>query len=95
MNRDDLVSYVAKRIQTDHATAQGMVEAVLAGIEDALVRKDEVRLARFGSFFVVAREARTGRNPQTGQPMEIAASDAVRFKASKALKDNVNAGKQG
>jgi len=60
-------------------------------IADALAQGGEVKLAGFGAFSVNNRAAREGRDPRTGQPVQIAASKAAKFSAAKALKDSVNA----
>ena len=67
------------------------VEATIKAIQDALVAGEKVSLVGFGSFEVVERAARTGRNPKTSEEIMIPASKAPKFKASKALKDAVNA----
>jgi len=63
---------------------------VLDSVTDAMQKGDQVTLVGFGTFLVRKREARTGRNPRTGEPLEIAASNVPSFKAGKALKDAVN-----
>ena len=70
--------------------ASDAVEAVLDTINDALKAGDQVTLVGFGTFLVRKREARQGRNPRTGEVMQIAASNVPAFKAGKALKDSVN-----
>ena len=66
------------------------VETMLEVITSALKRGDEVRLVGFGNFSVTRRKASTGRNPRTGEPMQIKASTQPKFKAGKGLKDSVN-----
>jgi len=66
------------------------VNAVFATIEEALAKGDKVQLVGFGTFEVRERAARTGRNPQTGEEIQIAASRVPAFRAGKALKDSVN-----
>ena len=90
MNKNDLIAAVAGSANLTRATAGEAVEAVLAAIGDALKRRDEVRLAGFGTFVAAERKAGTGRNPRTGEEMQIPASTTVRFKAGKGLKDSVN-----
>jgi nucleoid DNA-binding protein len=63
---------------------------VLASIQDALAKKEKVSIAGFGVFETVHRPARDGRNPQTGETIKIAASNAVKFKPGKSLRDAVN-----
>ena len=90
MNKMDLVADVAEKTDLSKAKATEVVDAVFAAIEEALKRKEEVRLVGFGSFATAARKASTGRNPRTGEEIKIEASNSVRFKPGKALKDAVN-----
>ena len=89
MNKNDLVSHVAAETSATRATAERMVGAVFSTIGDALAR-DEPVAAGFGKFVICGRAARQGRNPQTGEPVAIAASKVPSFKAAKALRDAVN-----
>lgn len=70
--------------------AEKAVNAVFASIEEALAKGDKVQLVGFGTFEVRERAARTGRNPQTGEEIQIAASRVPAFRAGKALKDSVS-----
>ena len=70
--------------------ASAAVSAVLDAIVDALASGDDVKITGFGGFEVKTREARTGRNPRTGEPVEIPASKYVSFSAGSVLKDKVN-----
>ena len=99
MNRKDLAAHLAAETdltaaaaETDltAAAAERMVAAVFSAIADALARKEPVAIAGFGKFDVRSRPARTGRNPQTGEPVAIAASRVPSFKPAKALRDAVN-----
>nr|WP_221200428.1 HU family DNA-binding protein [Litorivivens lipolytica] len=72
------------------AAAGRALDAVVDSITDALKKDDSVSLVGFGTFSVKERAARTGRNPQTGEPINIAAAKIPSFKAGKALKDAVN-----
>jgi len=90
MNKVDLVSAVAKQAELSKKDAGLAVEAVFDAISEALEKGDKVQLIGFGTFDVSERAAREGRNPRTGETMKIAASNAPRFKAGKALKDRVN-----
>ena len=90
MNKVDLVSAVAKQAELSKKDAGLAVEAVFDAISEALEKGDKVQLIGFGTFDVSERAAREGRNPRTGETMQIAASKAPRFKAGKALKDRVN-----
>ncbi|MDQ6952667.1 MAG: HU family DNA-binding protein [Mariprofundaceae bacterium] len=89
MNKADLINHVAANAELSKADATGAVEAVLDGITSALKNDDTVSLVGFGTFSVAERAARTARNPRTGEPIEVAASKAPKFKAGKALKDAV------
>ena len=90
MNKNDLIATVADGSGLTRAKAGEAVEAILVAIAGALRRKDEVRLAGFGTFVAAERKAATGRNPRTGEEMQIPASTTVRFKVGKGLKDAVN-----
>ncbi|ACU34821.1 HU family DNA-binding protein [Actinosynnema pretiosum subsp. pretiosum] len=90
MNKAELVSAIAEGADVEKAVATRALDAVLDSITKALAQGDDVVLTGFGSFTVKERAARTGRNPQTGEAIEIAASKAVGFKVGKALKDAVN-----
>ena len=90
MNKNDLIAVVADSADMSRAKAGEAVDAVLAAITTALKGKDEVRLAGFGTFIAADRKAATGRNPRTGEEMQIPASTTVRFKVGKGLKDSVN-----
>jgi DNA-binding protein HU-beta len=91
MNSTDLAEKVAQATGIPKTAASGAVEAVVQGIIDAAKAGDEVRVAGLGIFDVVTRDARPGRNPQTGESITIAASRALRFRAGKAAKDQLNA----
>ena len=90
MNKNDLIAAVAESTGETRAKAGDAVDAVLTSIAAALKSKEEVRLAGFGTFVAAERKAGTGRNPRTGEEMQIPASTTVRFKAGKGLKDAVN-----
>jgi DNA-binding protein HU-beta len=85
----DLVAAVAEETDLPRAKATEVVDAVFRTIEGALKKQDEVRLVGFGTFATAQRKAGTGRNPRTGEEMEIPASTTVRFKPGKGLKDAV------
>ena len=89
MNKADLINEVAN-VVSSKKEAQAAVDCVLESISQALKKDDVVTLVGFGTFKVVKRKARTGRNPQTGAEIKIAASKAPKFVAGKALKDAVN-----
>ncbi len=89
MNKGDLINAVAKVVSTKKE-AQEAVDCVFASITDALKNGEAVQVVGFGSFKVAKRNARTGRNPQTGQEIQIEAKMVPKFVAGKALKDAVN-----
>ncbi len=90
MNKTELIEAVAETADLSKAAAGRAVEAVLNSVTQALKQGDSVSLIGFGTFEVRERAARTGRNPRTGETMQIPASKAPAFKAGKALKDAVN-----
>jgi DNA-binding protein HU-beta len=90
MNKNELIDAVAERTGLAKSDSARAVEAVLGSVTEALQKGDAVALSGFGTFVVKARAARTGRNPRTGEALEIPASRAPAFKAGKALKDAVH-----
>ena len=90
MNKTELVANVAEKAGLSKKDAEKALGAVIESIEEALVEGDKVQLIGFGTLEVKDRAARTGRNPQTGKEIKIAASRNPVFKAGKALKDAVN-----
>ncbi|WP_372747541.1 HU family DNA-binding protein [Litorivivens sp.] len=90
MNKSELIDAIAASADLPKAAAGRALDAVVDSITDALKKDDSVSLVGFGTFSVKERAARTGRNPQTGAPIDIAAAKIPSFKAGKALKDAVN-----
>lgn len=90
MNKSELIEAVADAANLSKADAGRAVDGVLDSIINTLKSGDQVTLVGFGTFNVRARAARTGRNPQTGETMQIKASNSPGFKAGKAFKDAVN-----
>lgn len=90
MNKSDLIDAVAASADLSKADAGKAVDAVIDSITNALKGGDQVSLVGFGTFAVKERAARTGRNPQTGESIQIKASKNPSFKAGKGLKDAVN-----
>ena len=90
MNKHDLIGSVAETAGLSKSDAASAVEGVFDAITGALKKGDEVRLVGFGTFTVARRKASTRRNPRTGEPMKIKASNQPKFKAGKVLKDSVN-----
>jgi len=90
VNKNDLVSAVAGSAGMSKADSAKAVEGVFDAISGALSSGGDVRIVGFGTFSVANRKATTGRNPRTGQAIQIPASKQPKFKAGKGLKDAVN-----
>ena len=90
MNKSELGASVAEVAELTKKDAEKAVNAVFASVQKALVEDDKVQIIGFGTFEVRTRAARKGRNPQTGETIEIPASKNPVFKAGKALKEAVN-----
>ncbi|MBI1261852.1 MAG: DNA-binding protein HU [Rhizobiales bacterium] len=90
MNKNDLIAEVADRTGLSKADATKSVDFTFDIITDTLKKGDEVRLVGFGTFTVSQRQATEGRNPRTGETIQIPASKQPKFKAGKGLKDAVN-----
>ncbi len=89
MNKSELVEAVADQADLSKADAGRAVDGVIAAITNAMSKGEDVAMIGFGTFTVRDRAARSGRNPQTGETIQIAASKVPAFKAGKALKDAV------
>lgn len=90
MNKGDLINKVAESANLSKSQASEALAAVLDGIADALKDGDKATLIGFGTFSVNQRDARTGRNPQTGETIQIAAKKVIKFKPGKELSESVN-----
>lgn len=90
MNKKEMIKAISEKLGITQKAAGEQVDAILEVITETLVAGDEVKIVGFGTFSVAERAAREGRNPATGETIQIAASKAPKFKASKALKDTVN-----
>lgn len=90
MTKAELIAHVAAETSVTRATADRLVGAVFSAIGDALAADEPVTVAGFGKFTTRSRAARQGRNPRSGEPVDIAASKAPSFKPAKALRDAVN-----
>ena len=90
MNKSELIDSVASSADLSRADATRAVDAVLDTVTESLRKGDSVTLVGFGTFEVRERAARSGRNPQTGETIQIKASKSPAFKAGKAFKDAVN-----
>ncbi len=90
MNKSELIEAVAESADLSKAAAARAVDAMVDSVTEALREGDQVTLVGFGTFSVRERAARTGRNPQTGETIQIPASKVPGFKPGKALKDAIN-----
>ncbi|MDR5858426.1 HU family DNA-binding protein [Halomonas eurihalina] len=90
MNKSELIEAIAVSADIPKAAASRALDAMVDAVADSLKKGDSVSLVGFGTFTVKERAARTGRNPQTGEPIQISAAKVPSFKAGKALKDSVN-----
>lgn len=90
MNKSELVDSVAQKAGLTKEQATKAVNAFVSTIEDVMLTGDSLTLVGFGTFGIKERAARTGRNPQTGAEIKIAASKVASFKAGKTLKDRAN-----
>ncbi|MGN7612909.1 HU family DNA-binding protein [Magnetococcales bacterium HHB-1] len=90
MRKPDLINSISENAQISKKQAGSIVDVFLSNIGSTLAQGEKVELYGFGSFQVVQREARNGRNPRTGEPMVIPASRNVRFRPAKALRDQLN-----
>ncbi len=94
MNKTELVAAIAEKAGLSKKDADAALKAFIDVTADELKKGEKIQLVGFGTFEVANRPARTGRNPQTGKEMKIAATKAPKFKAGKGLKDAVNAAKK-
>lgn len=90
MNKSQLIDKISEGADISKASASRALDAFIEAVGEALKSGDQVSLVGFGSFVVRERASRTGRNPQTGATIEIAAAKQPAFKAGKALKEAVN-----
>ena len=90
MNKEQLIAQIAKKTGSTQKDAENLFNAYVDVKTEALVSEEEVQLIGFGKFEVVNTPAKTGRNPQNGQPIQIPAKKVVKFRVGKRLKDAVN-----
>jgi DNA-binding protein HU-beta len=90
MNKAELVAAIAEKTELSKKDSEKALKAFIDVVTEELTENRKVQLVGFGTFEVSSRPARTGRNPQTKETIEIAASKAPKFKAGKALKDIIN-----
>jgi DNA-binding protein HU-beta len=90
VNKSELIDQIASSADISKAAAERSLEATITAVKTTLKKGDEVSLIGFGTFYVGKREARDGRNPQTGEVIKIKSAQVPKFRAGKALKDAVN-----
>ena len=90
LNKTELISVMAEKSGLTKKDSEKALNAFVEAVEEALARREKVQLVGFGTFEVRERSARKGRNPQTGEEIDIAAASVPAFKAGKALKDGIN-----
>ncbi len=90
MNKTELIEHIATNADLSKADASRAVDAFVDAVTSALKKDDSVTLVGFGTFAVSDRAARTGRNPRTGETINIPAARVPRFRPGKALKDSIN-----
>ena len=90
MNKSDLIASISEKTNVSKKSAEDSINAFVEVVSEALKENEKVQLIGFGTFEVSKRAEREGRNPQTGETMKIAACNAPKFKAGKALKDAIN-----
>ena len=90
MNKTELVAAISEKTELTKKDSEKALKALIDVVAEELKKGEKVQLVGFGTFEVSERAARTGKNPQTGAEIKIAACKAPKFKAGKALKDTVN-----
>ncbi len=90
MNKTELVDAIAKDCDLSKVAAQRVLESLLDHVVQTVAKGDTVQLVGFGAFHAAKRAARTGRNPRTGEDLQIPAANTVKFTVGKAFKDAVN-----
>jgi len=90
MNKADLIEHIAQSADISRSAAERAVDAVVVAVKASLKKGQTVTLAGFGTFHAAQRDARTGRNPRTGEAISIRAARVPKFRAGKSLKDAIN-----
>jgi len=90
MNKNELVTYIAEEAEITKVQATKALEAFVGGVTQSLKKGEKTSLVGFGTFDLGHRKATTGRNPRTGEAIQIKAANTVKFKAGKQLKEVVN-----
>ena len=91
MNKNDLIAAIAESTEIDKKDVKAVIDSMTEIITEELKKGEKVQLIGFGTFEAAERGARTGRNPNTGETIQIAASRSPKFKPGKAMKDAINA----
>jgi DNA-binding protein HU-beta len=89
-NKKDMINAIAEATGKTKKDSKMVIDTIMKAIKAGLISGEDVKLVNFGTFKVVARKARKGRNPRTGEALDIPAKNVVRFKVSKALGSTVN-----
>jgi DNA-binding protein HU-beta len=90
LNKADLIEQIAQAAEISKSAAERSIDALVVAVKASLRKDEEVTLVGFGTFYAARRQARTGRNPRTGEAVAIAAARMPKFRAGKALKDAIN-----
>ncbi len=90
MNKAELIEHIAQYAEISKSAAERAIDAMVGAVKTSLKKGDSVTLAGFGSFYASDRKARVGRNPKTGDKVDIPAARVPRFRAGKAMKDALN-----
>jgi len=90
VNKAEMIEEIAQAAEISKSAAERAIDALVGAVKSSLKKGDDVTLVGFGTFYASARAARTGRNPRTGEALQIAASRVPKFRAGKALKDAIN-----
>ncbi len=90
MNKSEMIEHIAQSAEISKSAAERAIDSMVTAVKASLKKGGEVTLVGFGTFYASERAARTGRNPQTGEPLSIAAARVPKFRAGKALKDAIN-----
>ncbi len=90
LKKSELIAQVAEKTNATKADAERSINAIIEALEDALVKKQTVTFVGFGTFTTAERKARTGRNPRTGETMNLPASTTPKFRPSPKLKEAIN-----
>jgi DNA-binding protein HU-beta len=90
LNKADLIEQIAQAAEISKSAAERAIDAMVVAVKTSLKKDEDVTLVGFGTFYAAKRAARAGRNPRTGEQVQIAAARLPKFRAGKALKDAIN-----